>query len=92
MAYFAASDNGWSCNKLGLNWLEKVFEPYTKPKAGWQWRILIIDGHSSHVNMGFLQWANEHHIIVYILPPHSIHKLQPLDVGLFNPLATSYQE
>jgi hypothetical protein len=54
MAYFATSDNGWSCNKLGLNWLEKVFEPHTKPKAGWQWRILIVDGHLSYINMGFL--------------------------------------
>ena len=42
--------------------------------------------------MGFLQWAKEHCIIVHILPPHSTHKLQPLDVGLFNPLATSYQK
>jgi hypothetical protein len=25
--YFAASDNGWSCNSLGLNWLKKVFDP-----------------------------------------------------------------
>ena len=92
IAYFAASDNGWSCNKLGLNWLEKVFEPHTKAKAGRGWRILIVDGHSSHVNMGFLQWANEHRIIIHILPPHSTHKLQPLDVGLFNPLATAYQK
>jgi hypothetical protein len=92
IAYFAASDNGWSYNKLGLNWLEKVFEPHTKPKVGRRWRILIVDGHSSYVNMGFLQWANEHRIIVHILPPHSTHKLQLLDVGLFNPLVTSYQK
>ena len=25
-----------------------------------------------------------------ILPPHSTHRLQPLDVGLFQPLATAY--
>ena len=33
-AYFAASDNGWSYNKLGINWLEKVFERHTAAKAG----------------------------------------------------------
>lgn len=92
-AYFAASDNGWSCNKLGLDWLQKVFEPHTKSKAGSHGRrILIVDGHSSHVNMGFLEWAHEHRIIVHIMPPHSTHKLQPLDVGLFSPLATAYQK
>ena len=25
--YFAALDNGWSCDLLGLNWLKKVFDP-----------------------------------------------------------------
>jgi len=75
-----------------LNWLEKVFERHTKEKADRGRRLLIVDGHSSHVNMGFLDWANEHCIIVYIMPPHSTHKLQPLDVGLFNPLATAYQK
>ena len=44
-------------------------------------RLLIVDGHSSHVNMKFL---------VLILPPHSTHRLQPLDVSLFSPLATYY--
>jgi hypothetical protein len=34
IAYFAASDNGWSCNKLGLDWLQKVFDRHTREKAG----------------------------------------------------------
>jgi len=58
IAYFAASDNGWSCNKLGLDWLQKVFDLYTREKAGHSRRLLIVDGHSSHVNMGFLDWAD----------------------------------
>ena len=29
-AYFIISPNNWSCNLLGLNWLEKVFNRYTK--------------------------------------------------------------
>jgi len=32
--YFAASENGWTSNLLGLNWLKKVFDPWTKAKAG----------------------------------------------------------
>ena len=28
-ARFAISPNGWSCNALGLNWLETVFDRYT---------------------------------------------------------------
>ena len=26
-AYFATTTNGWSCNNLGLQWLQKVFYP-----------------------------------------------------------------
>ena len=55
-----------------------------------QKRLLIVDGHSSYVNMAFVDWADQHGIILLILPPHTTHRLQPLDVGLFQPLATAY--
>ncbi len=40
--------------------------------------------------MAFINWANEHGIILLILPPHTTHRLQPLDVGMFQPLSTNY--
>jgi hypothetical protein len=89
-AYFAATTNGWSCNSLRLQWLQKVFDRHTKAKAGNRRRLLIVDGHSSHVNLKFIEWADNNRILVLILPPHSTHRLQPLDVGLFSPLATAY--
>jgi hypothetical protein len=88
--YFAASENGWTCNSLGLQRLEKIFDPHTKEKAGRGRRLLIVDGHSSHENMAFLDWADPHRIIVAVMPAHSTHRLQPLDVGLFAPLSTAY--
>jgi DDE superfamily endonuclease len=91
-AYFAATSNGWTCDSLGLQWLQKVFHPHTKDKAGNQLRLLIVDGHSSHVNLKFIDWADRHRILIMILPPHSTHRLQPLDVGLFQPLATEYSK
>ena len=30
-AHFTVSSNGWSNNAIGLVWLQKVFERYTKP-------------------------------------------------------------
>ena len=89
--YFAATANGWSCDRLGLVWLEKVFERHTKQKCrGTRRRLLLVDGHSSHVNMKFIELADCLWILVMILPPHSTHRLQPLDVGLFQPLAIAY--
>ena len=89
-AHFASSANGWSCDNLGLFWLEHIFHRYTSKKAGNRRRLLIVDGHSSHVNMKFINLADELRIIILILPPHSTHRLQPLDVSLFAPLATFY--
>jgi DDE superfamily endonuclease len=89
-AYFGCSDAGWSNDSLGLQWLERVFDRHTREKAGRGRRLLIVDGHSSHVNLKFLDYADRHRIIILILPPHSTHRLQPLDVGLFSPLARAY--
>ncbi|EDN04832.1 predicted protein [Histoplasma mississippiense (nom. inval.)] len=58
--YFAASENGWSNDEYGLMWLKKIFEPHTKKKAGRGYRLLILDGHSSHVNMAFINYAAQH--------------------------------
>ena len=70
-AHFTTSSNGWSNNAIGLVWLKQVFECYTKPPRTTQKRLLIVDGHSSHVNMAFVEWADSHGIILLILPPHT---------------------
>ena len=88
--HFAVSDNGWSNNAIGLSWLKQVFQRYTKPARTNTKRLLIIDGHSSHVNMEFINYADCHNIIILILPPHTTHQLQPLDVGMFQPLFIAY--
>ena len=89
-AFFACSQNGWSNNEYGLNYLKQIFDLYTKAKAGRARRLLIVDGHASHVNWEFLQTCDRLRILVCILPPHTTHRLQPLDVSLFQPLATAY--
>ena len=91
-AYFGSSSTGWSSNDFGLEWLEKVFDPHTREKSKKSrcHRLLIVDGHSSHINMTFLDTYDKLRIIVLILPPYSTHRLQPLDVSLFQPLATAY--
>ena len=74
-----------------MKWLQEVFKLYTRPIRASTKHLLIVDGHSSHVNLCFIKWASEHSIIILILPPHSTHQLQPLDLNCFSPLATKYQ-
>ena len=90
LAYFGASSKGWTKGDLGVYWLEKIFEPKTAAKADKSYRLLIVDGHSSHVNMQFINICNKYRIILAILPPHSTHRLQPLDLKIFLPLSNAY--
>ena len=76
----------------GLHWLKRVFDRNTSEKAGRSRRLLIVDGHSSHINLKFIDYADRNRILLAVLPPHSTHRLQPLDVSVFSPLATYYTE
>jgi hypothetical protein len=91
-AHVASSPNGWTDDATGLHWLEEIFDRYTKKKAsnGLRKRLLYLDGHGSHLNMNFINWCDKNNILLAIYPPHSTHRLQPLDVALFSPLATAY--
>ena len=55
-------------------------------------RLLLVNGYSNHINMEFINWADKHRIIIMILPPHTTHRLQPLDVGMFQALSTAYSK
>jgi len=89
--FVAASDKGWTNNHIAMQWLD-LFHKETLPKLADSRtrRLLIVDGHSSHINYAFIIKCNVHRILLCVLPPHSTHRLQPLDVGLFCPLATAY--
>jgi hypothetical protein len=40
--------------------------------------------------MRFINYVDRNGILLTFLPPHSTHRLQPLDVGFFGPLAQYY--
>jgi uncharacterized protein YndB with AHSA1/START domain len=90
--FISSSPSGWTNNKLGLAWLQQVFERCTKQKArlGRDWRLLIVDGHGSHLTFEFLEYCEAHRILVSVFPPHSTHTLQPLNVVCFKPLSGTY--
>ena len=81
--FITSSPSGWTNNDIGLAWLEQVFDRYTKAKARRSYRLLIIDGHGSHVTKDFIDCCGSNKILLAILPPHSTNTLQLLDVVLF---------
>jgi hypothetical protein len=71
-----------------MEWIRQVFEPATREKACGKQRLLICDGHDSHISGDFLAYCYENQISLLVMPPHSSHLLQPADIGVFGPLAT----
>ena len=63
-----------------------MFEPSTRPEDPATRRLLIMDGHSSHITANVIAFCMQKAIDLMILPPHCSHILQPLDVGVFAPL------
>jgi hypothetical protein len=85
----AISDNGWTNNELGVEWL-KHFNAHTKTRVVGARRLLVLDGHRSHHSLEFQELCKENNIYTLCMPPHSSHLLQPLDVGCFSPLKRAY--
>jgi hypothetical protein len=87
---FEVSNNGWTTDEIGLRWLQKVFIPSTNSRVRGRFRLLILDGHGSHLTPQFDRICAENDIIPLCMPAHASHLLQPLDVGCFAVLKRAY--
>ena len=68
-------------------WFEKSFIPQAKARnTSGKPILLLFDGHGSHITNNMIELAVKNKIELFCLPPHTTHKLQPLDVGVFRPL------
>lgn len=89
--HISTSENGWTNNELGQAYFEDHFNRHTKETLKGEYRILIVDGHDSHLTTKAVEYCIDNKIILLCLPPHATHMLQPLDVGCFGPLAQVYK-
>ena len=81
------SESGWSNSTIFLDWLSNHFTKFI-PRG--ETVLLMLDGHKSHLTLNVIEWAKENDIILQLLPAHTSHLLQPLDVGCFGPLQKVY--
>lgn len=87
----AVSDSGYSNDQLSLDWV-KHFEEFSRRGSTGSTRLLLLDGYGSHCTYEFLEYCDQHRIIVFCLPLHATHLLQPLDVVLFQPYKHWHKE
>lgn len=55
------------------------------------WHLLVLDGHNSHVTIDVVHKAMGVGFDLIILPSHTSHTLQPLDVTCFKPFKTKFR-
>ncbi|XP_041361965.1 tigger transposable element-derived protein 1-like [Gigantopelta aegis] len=90
------SETGWSNSEIFQMYLSDPdlstfnFTKYAPPASSEQPILILYDGHKSHINISLIQWARETNIIIFVLPAHTSHVLQPMDVGCFGPFETIY--
>ncbi|TQS38397.1 hypothetical protein Golomagni_01097 [Golovinomyces magnicellulatus] len=91
-AILAVSPSGFTNDRLTYQWLEH-FErsANVNQELGRRWRVLVMDGHSSHLSDNFKLFFWRHQILPSLLPSHSTHLLQPLDVGIFSAIKANHQ-
>jgi len=77
----ACSDNGWITSQLFLKWLEQ-FAHHAILSVN-ERVILLLDGHASQKTLEAVNFARSHGIIMISFPPHSTHRMQPLDRTFF---------
>ncbi|RKK61040.1 hypothetical protein BFJ69_g17166 [Fusarium oxysporum] len=76
-------------NNPDFMWKEPFFEWPEKQRI---WRLLVIDGFTGKTSLEFMEYCICFDMEIIILPPHSTHHTQPLDVGVFQLLKNAHQK
>ena len=87
---YAHQKSGYVDTEIMQMWFEKTFLEYsgaspTKPV------LLLMDNHSSHVQLKLAETAVANNVHIVLIPPHSSHFLQPLD-QVFNTLKDGIED
>ncbi|CUA74767.1 similar to ORF [Rhizoctonia solani] len=79
------TENGWTSDDICEAWFTKVFiKTAIERRVSNAPLVLLLDGHGSHITTQVLKAPYKNSVFIICLPPKTTHKLQPLDVGMFN--------
>lgn len=80
--------SGWMTTEAFLKWMQH-FVSFAKPTEN-DPVLLLIDGHGTHKELEIILFARAHHVYMLSFPPHTTHKLQPLDRAFMKPFKDQY--
>lgn len=75
--------SGWMQEKEFLDFM-KHFAKHAKPSETNK-VLVLLDNHSSHVSISLIDYCRANFITLLSFPPHTSHRLQPLDRGVYGP-------
>ena len=84
------TDSGWMTGEKFLPVLQH-FVKHARPSAD-NPVVLVLDNHESHLHYPALLYARENNIHIVTLVPHTSNKTQPLDLAVFGPVKTYFNE
>jgi DDE superfamily endonuclease len=85
-----AVPSGWMDSETFIKWPEHFQQNVhssDKDKV-----LFILDNHGSHRTLDAINFARANGIVMLSIPPHTSHKIQPLDRTFFGPLKTQLLE
>ena len=85
-----ANVSGWSTETLFSDYLDH-FSKFVKPSHDHP-VLIIMDNHETHISIEIIDKARDNGIVLLTLPPHTSHKMQPLDRCIFGPYKTFYNK
>lgn len=89
-AIYRCSSSGWITEDLFLEWLNHFanFAKVSKENTA----LLVLDNHCTHSCLKSYTFCRDNGIVIVSLPPHTSHRLQPLDVTFFSSLKSAYYQ
>jgi hypothetical protein len=86
-AAYAMQPNAWMSEDIMVEWIERIFIPYTlMARDNNQRVVLILDTLRAHQTEEIRRLIRENHIQLLYIPGGLTGQLQPLDVGINGPL------
>ncbi|XP_047135519.2 uncharacterized protein LOC105844307 [Hydra vulgaris] len=84
-----ANKSGWMVESTFMEWFNHFIKSVRPSKTNPV--LLILDNHESHMSINFIDLASDNDVIVLTIPPHTSHKLQPLDITVYGPFKRHYK-
>ncbi|KKA22239.1 hypothetical protein T310_3734 [Rasamsonia emersonii CBS 393.64] len=75
----ATASKGYTTDEIAMDWIRHFHQHTEKRVSKTDARLLLMDGHGSHLTYNFLNYCEKYNIIPFCFVPHTTHLVQPLD-------------